>query len=97
MSKNLKKGKETILVVDSDRAVCQMLEIRLPMAGYRAIVTHAGRTALALVEQKTPALVGLDALLPDIIGYAGCRPLRERYRGPIMILSALSDFQELIL
>ena len=97
MSKNLKKGKETILVVDSDRAVCQMLEIRLPMAGYRAIVTHEGRTALALVEQKTPALVGLDALLPDIIGYAGCRPLRERYRGPIMILSALSEIKERIL
>jgi len=97
MSKNLRKGKETILVVDRDLAVCQMLEIRLPMAGYRAIVTHDGTTALDLVEQKTPDLVVLDAILPDISGYEVCRQLRDRHRVPIVMLSALSEIKDRIL
>jgi OmpR family response regulator RpaB len=97
MSKTLKKGKETILVVDDDRAVCQMLEIRLPMAGYSALTANDGVTALEMAEQKTPDLVVLDVMLPDMSGYEVCRQLRDRHRIPIIMLSGLSEIKERIM
>jgi len=97
MNKILKKGKEKILIVDDDRAINQMLEIRLPMAGYRVITATDGLTAIDLVAQESPDLVVLDVMLPGMTGYEVCRKLREQYRIPIIMLSAMSDIKDRIL
>ena len=59
---------KTILIVEADRDLAQWLLEQAHDAGFRAIVTPQGRTALALVREYAPIAITVDLQLPDIEG-----------------------------
>lgn len=83
----------TILAVDDNEAhryfVCRALE----QAGFRAIAVGDGAKALELAQER-PALVLLDACLPDMSGFEVCRRLKANAvtsKIPIVMFSAISQ------
>jgi two-component system KDP operon response regulator KdpE len=84
----------TILVVDDERRYRELLEMNLSRRGYRVLQAGDGLAALNQIEQKTPDLVMLDLMLPDMDGYEVCRRIREYSSVPIIMLTAKAEQAE---
>jgi len=83
---------QTILVVDDDLAVLQLMEQVLQSRKYRVVTAHGGREALTKVRETVPDLVVLDGMLPEVHGFEICRQLKtsERFRHiPVVMVSAI--------
>ena len=79
----------TVLVVDDDRTVAEVVITYLERAGLRAVHAGDGATALAAFESEAPDLVVLDLMLPDLDGLEVCRRLRATSDVPVIMLTAL--------
>jgi two-component system OmpR family response regulator len=77
----------TILVVDDDPHIRQLLAFALAKAGLATTEAEDGEAALAAVEANPPALVILDINMPRMNGLEVCRRLRARGEIPILFLS----------
>jgi DNA-binding NarL/FixJ family response regulator len=69
----------TILVVDDDPAMTEMLSGLLHQAGFVSRQAATGEEALAYTRRERPRLVLLDVRLPGVSGYEVCRELRGRF------------------
>src|SRR5260370_39712514 len=78
----------TILVVEDDVALCNLLRTHLEADGYTVFQAYNGPAALVAAEQQHPQLVILDWMLPGMDGLAVCRRLRQKYLMPIIMLTA---------
>lgn len=81
----------TILSVDDERDVTELVAFHLTRAGCTVITAASGRQALELIHTRRPDLVILDLMLPDIDGFGVCEILRrqpETAALPIIILTA---------
>jgi DNA-binding response OmpR family regulator len=78
----------TILVVDDDPTVSEVVSIYLERAGYEVMVASDGEEALEMLESQLPHLVVLDLILPDVGGLQITRWLRARGDTPIIMLTA---------
>ena len=58
-----------ILVVDDDLNICELLKLYLENDGYTVITANDGKAAVDAFEAKSPDLVLLDIMLPEIDGY----------------------------
>ncbi|MBQ7916781.1 MAG: VanR-ABDEGLN family response regulator transcription factor [Firmicutes bacterium] len=85
--------QETILVVDDEREITDLLEVYLSNDGFRVIKCYNGRAALAAIEQEKEKmdLAILDIMLPDISGFDLCCRIRDRYTYPIIMLTARGE------
>ena len=82
--------KGRILIVEDDSDISNMLRIYFSGQGYDVSVAPRGGEAIDLVRQRTPHLIVLDIMLPDMDGYAVCRELRTTTRTshiPIIFLT----------
>ncbi|HSB02066.1 MAG TPA: substrate-binding domain-containing protein [Anaerolineales bacterium] len=87
---------QTVLVVDDDPGILEMHSRLIEQTGRRILTARNGREALILVEQKTPDLILLDLMMPEMDGFAVLDELqaKESTRSiPVIILTArlLSD------
>lgn len=80
--------KNTVLVVDDEVKIAEVLTSYLKKEGYAVVCAHSGREALRLFESAAPVLVLLDLMLPDISGEDVCRAIRSRSRVPVIMLTA---------
>lgn len=87
----------TILVVEDDLALCDLLRSHLEAEGYAVIQAFDGPAALVAVEQYRPELILLDWMLPGMDGLAVCRRLRQQYLTPIIMLTARTEEVDQIL
>jgi len=87
----------TILVVDDEPTVTEVVSLYLERAGYQVAVAADGETALAMLESEPPDLVVLDLILPDVGGLEITRWLRARGDIPIIMLTARRDEVDRIL
>jgi DNA-binding response OmpR family regulator len=78
----------TVLVVDDEPTVTEVVGIYLRRAGYQVVVASDGQTALDVLERERPALVVLDLTLPEVDGLEITRRLRARGETPIIMLTA---------
>ena len=78
----------TILVVDDDRKIVDLVTLYLKRDGYRVLQAFDGREALDLARGKRPDLIVLDLLLPELDGLDVCRLIRAESRVPIIMLTA---------
>jgi two-component system alkaline phosphatase synthesis response regulator PhoP len=81
----------TILVVDDELDLVEMLKIKLKRAGYHVLTAVNGSEALATLAAEIPNLIILDAMLPPPDGYKVCRIIKsnQRYQNvPVLMLSA---------
>jgi DNA-binding response OmpR family regulator len=81
----------TILVVDDEQAIVDVLNYNLTKAHYRVLVARDGETALDLAHREKPDLVILDLMLPGLDGLEVCRRLRADGDLPIIMLTARDE------
>lgn len=85
----------TVLVVEDDTNIAELLEAYLRQAGYRVVVASDGATALRLIDTAPPRLAVLDVGLPgDVDGLELCRRLRSQPTTrtlPILMVTARGD------
>jgi DNA-binding response OmpR family regulator len=79
---------QTVVVVEDDPAIADLLDLYLRQAGYRVLQADSGERGLELVGQHRPALVVLDIGLPGIDGLEVCRRIRSDSALPILFLTA---------
>lgn len=89
------KGK-TILVVDDEIKIADVLQSYLNKAGYTVVCACSGSEALKLFEKHSPALVLLDLMLPDMAGEDVCRAIRKKSRAPIIMLTAKIEEESIL-
>jgi two-component system, OmpR family, alkaline phosphatase synthesis response regulator PhoP len=82
---------KTILVVDDERHIVDLLRLYLEKEGFGVVAAHDGEEALVLHDRHQPDLVVLDLMLPKLGGFEVCRELRRRGDTPILMLTARSD------
>ncbi|WP_250302514.1 response regulator transcription factor [Streptomyces sp. NBC_01267] len=87
----------TVLVVDDDPTVSEVVTGYLERAGFTVDRAADGRAALDAAERRRPDLVVLDLMLPGTDGLQVCRQLRARGPVPVIMLTARSDEEERIL
>ncbi len=92
-----KTGVATILVVEDDVALSNLLRSHLEAEGYTVLQSFDGPSALTTVEQTHPELILLDWMLPGMDGLAVCRRLRQTHLTPIIMLTARTEEVDQIL
>lgn len=92
----LNNKAKTIIVVDDEPKIVEVIKAYLEKAGYRVLAAANGDVALHLFEQVHPALVILDLMLPDMSGEEICSRLRKKSRVPIIMLTAKIEEQDMI-
>jgi signal transduction histidine kinase/DNA-binding response OmpR family regulator len=87
-------GQQTILVVDDEANIRELLNQELSEAGYRVQLAENGRDALAKIREQKPDLVILDVMMPEMNGFDLAAVLKndpETMEIPIIILSIVQD------
>ena len=87
----------TILVVEDDVALSNLLRSHLEAEGYQVTQVFDGPATLPAVEQCRPQLILLDWMLPGMDGLAVCRRVRQSYLTPIIMLTARTEEVDQIL
>ncbi|BCZ48184.1 DNA-binding response regulator [Clostridium gelidum] len=89
--------KPTILVVDDEKEIRELIEIYLRNEGYNVIMAEDGLEALKIAKKDTIHLIILDIMLPNIDGIQVCKNIREYLDVPIIMLSAKREDNDKIL
>jgi len=82
---------KTVLVVEDEMKIAQLVRDYLEHAGFEVVVTGDGEAAIASARGHPPDLVVLDLGLPGMDGLDVARELRARSRIPIVMLTARGD------
>ena len=86
------QNRNSLLVVDDDPSIRNLVREFLTLRGYRVRVAQDGKEALALVEQERPHLIILDLNMPGMDGIEVLRALRARdFKGGVVMLSVSQD------
>jgi len=81
----------SILVVDDEPAVTDLLAYNLRKAHYSVLTAADGREALHLARDSQPDLILLDLMLPEVDGLDVCRELRKTSSVPIIMITACGE------
>ena len=81
----------TILLIDDDPTLLELLSSHLQTAGYHPLTARDGASGLKLVEESAPDLVVLDVMMPNMNGWEVCERLRQRSHLPIIMLTAKGE------
>ena len=85
------KSERTVLVVDDEPTVRDIVGQYLARDGFRVVATGDGREVMGLVELEAPDLVVLDVMLPGVGGLELCRAIRGRTSIPVILLTARGE------
>ena len=88
------KRQRTILVVDDNAEVVDLLRLGLEQSGFEIATAGDGLTALKHARARVPDLILLDLVLPELDGFSVCEALRrerETAHIPIILLTGLSS------
>lgn len=86
-----------VLLVEDDERTAELVATFLEGEGFAVTAVHRGAAGLAAILTDPPDVVVLDWMLPDLDGLTVCRRARERYTGPIVMLTARDDDVDQIL
>jgi DNA-binding response OmpR family regulator len=81
----------TILIVEDERNLCDLIRDNLQEQGYQVLQAFDGPSALTMAKDAVPDLVILDIMLPGIDGLEVCRHLRQGSIVPILMLTARAE------
>jgi phosphate regulon transcriptional regulator PhoB len=91
---NLRDMNKTILIVDDEKDIVELVAYNLSREGYQIAKAYDGHQAMQYIRENQPALVILDLMLPGINGFEICRMIRKKPDTedlPIIMLTAKSD------
>ena len=86
-----------VLIVEDDQRLAELTRDYLEANGLRVSIEGDGALAAARILKEQPDLVILDLMLPGEDGLSICRKVRDRYDGPILMLTARTDDTDQIL
>jgi two-component system, OmpR family, alkaline phosphatase synthesis response regulator PhoP len=84
-------AEPTVLLIDDDPTLLELLADHLNTAGYRPVIAPNGQTGLRQARLAQPDLVVLDVMMPGMDGWEVCRQLRKETRVPIIMLTAKGE------
>ena len=76
----------TILIVDDDPNVLELVRVNCAAKGYTVLTATDGIEALTIAEKQMPALVILDVMMPEMDGWEVCKTLKDLYEDSIKII-----------
>lgn len=86
------EDKKTILVVDDEQSIIDILVYNLKKEGYNTIEANDGITAVEMAIDQKPDLILLDIMLPKMDGLSACKRIKSAIPNvPILILSAKDE------
>jgi two-component system alkaline phosphatase synthesis response regulator PhoP len=86
---------QTILIIEDERTLADVLADNLQDEGYRTLVSADGSSGLRCWQNENPNLVILDVMLPHLSGFEVCRTMRERGdTTPVLFLSAKGQVED---
>ncbi len=84
--------KKTILIVDDEQSIIDILVYNLKKEGYNTIEANDGVTAVEMAIEQKPSLILLDIMLPKMDGLTACKKIKSAIPNiPILILSAKDE------
>lgn len=81
----------TILLIDDDATLRELLVDQLRTAGYQIVAASDGATGLRSATDVTPDLIILDVMMPGMSGWEVCERVRAKSRVPIIMLTAKGE------
>src|SRR5690625_1821309 len=84
----------TVLIVDDDSHIRELLRFFLQKEGYHPITAMDGKEALSLIERENIQLAIIDIMMPNMDGYQLCDHIRTYYDIPIMMLTAKGELSD---
>ena len=88
MEENIDKDVKTILIVDDEQPIIDVLVYNLKKEGYRTIEANDGITAVNMALDEKPDLMLLDIMLPRLDGLSVCKRVKNSMNIPIIMLTA---------
>ena len=88
MEEEMNQDQKTILIVDDEQPIREILVYNLKKEGYNTIEASDGITALNIALEKYPDLILLDIMLPKMDGLSVCKRIKNSYNVPILMLTA---------
>lgn len=88
---------KTILVVEDEKAIADILVFNLQREGYQTLEANNGADGLKLALEKSPDLILLDVMLPQMDGFEVCKRVRMSSQVPILMLTAREEETDKIL
>lgn len=85
------ENKKTILIVDDEKTIVDMLVYNLQKEGYNTLEAGDGEQAVNIALEQKPDLVLLDIMLPKMDGLAVCKRIRQSLSIPILMISAKDE------
>ncbi|HWT75039.1 MAG TPA: VanR-ABDEGLN family response regulator transcription factor [Mobilitalea sp.] len=79
---------ESILIVDDEKEIADLIELYLKNDGYQVFKYYSGLEALECIQTTKLDLAILDVMLPDIDGFRICQKIREQHFFPVIMLTA---------
>ena len=90
-------NKKTILIVDDEKPIVDILMYNLKKEGYNLLEANDGETAVDIALKEKPDLILLDIMLPKLDGLSVCRKIKNTLNVPILMLSAKGEELDKIL
>ncbi len=92
-------GRDVILVVDDSPETLSFLTEAIERSGATVLIAVAGDLALALVDEVTPDVILLDAVMPGLDGFETCRRLKAKPHlasVPVIFMTGLSETEHIV-
>jgi two-component system phosphate regulon response regulator PhoB len=92
-------SKASILVVDDEEDIRELVQLNLDREGYRVLTCETGEQAMAVARSKTPDLIVLDLMLPGIDGLEVCKRLKADsalQQIPVVMLTAKGEESDIV-
>lgn len=86
----------TILLVDDETRMLDLLALYLTPAGYKCIKRTSGNEAISFLEDNHADLVLLDVMMPEMDGWETCREIRRHWEIPVIMLTARSEKPDVV-
>ena len=88
---NTENTRKTILIVDDEKPIVDILVYNLQKEGYNTLEANDGKEAIKLAFEKKPDLILLDIMLPKVDGLTVCKKIRNYFNMPIIMISAKDE------
>jgi DNA-binding response OmpR family regulator len=82
---------KTILIIDDDRKLNNLLRDYLSKSGFKVTAATHPDEGLHILKRELPDLIILDIMLPDMDGFEVCKRIRKEYSVPIIMLTARGE------
>ena len=91
MKEELDPNKKTILVVDDEKPIIDILVYNLKKEGYNTLEATDGEMGINVALEERPNLILLDVMLPKVDGLTVCNIIKQTYNVPILMISAKDE------